>query len=748
MPAHGQIAVGGQVAAGDLAHLREEALGNVLVFALIGWYGWCAVLFPGNAGFHAVWCGPVLMLAGLGAGVLLRKRHPSLAGAAVLAGMATGALHHVWLQGLGLTPYLLAVVVGLTGLLFGLQAVLVAMAACGGLVIAIGALRWGYPIYAGDLWAPVLVIGAVGITSALAVRNLYTALYWAWDRTLAAQRNEKELRERRAELARTAKALDEACQRLEHLNYDLAQAREAAEEARLIKQQFTTNVSHELRTPLNVIVAFSEMMYLSPESYGGVPLPPEYLGDAREIYRASQSLLRLIDDVLDLSQIEAQRLRLQLEPVPLPEVVAEALGIMRPLVRGKNIELRAEIPTDLAPLLMDRARVRQVLLNLLNNARRFTPKGSITVSAVAEPQAVRITVADTGIGIAPEDQDKVFQEFRQLDGSSTRQRDGTGLGLAISKRFVEMHGGRIWVESEGIPGKGAAFHFTLPLNGQGSTAAHLQRTALTLARPGGRGRTLLAVGQDPAAIRLLEQALEEYRVVPVADVAEVPQLAAELQPQAVLLNAAQGRPAWRRARQLRRTLGGTVLPILLCPLVSERQMGQDLGVIDYLVKPIARQALVDLLNRLGPDTGRILIIDDDPRMAQVLSRMIRSTGRPCEVRRAHRGQAGLREMRHERPDLVLLDLVMPGMDGQAVLAKMREDPDLAAVPVVIITAQEHTPAAERRLSGGVIQVSREAGFSNEEALAYLRHMLEAGVAPAVRETQGAEGNRGIEERGN
>ncbi|MDI7276174.1 MAG: ATP-binding protein [Anaerolineae bacterium] len=732
MSAQDQATVRGRVAAGDLAHLREEALENVLIFAAIGWYGWCATLFPGNPGFNAAWRGPALMAVGLGTAFLMRKRHPSLAGAVALAGMAAGALQQVWLQGLGVTPYLLAVVVGLTGLLFNLHAVLAAMVACGGLVIAIGSLRWGHPAYSPELLAPALVIGAVGVTSALAVRNLYTALYWAWDRTMAAQRNEKELRERRAELARTAKALDEACQRLEHMNYDLAQAREAAEEARLLKQQFTTNVSHELRTPLNVIVAFSEMMYLSPESYGGVPLPPEYLGDVREIYRASQSLLHLIDDVLDLSQIEAQRMRLRLEPVSLAEVVSEALDIIRPLVRGKEIELSTELPVGLPRVLMDRARVRQVLLNLLNNARRFTPRGSITVRAVQEDDEVRVTVADTGIGIAPSDHEKVFQEFRQLDGTITRQRDGTGLGLAISKRFVEMHGGRIWVESEGIPGRGSSFHFTLPLGGQGPAAAGLQRTGLVLKRPAGRGRTLLAVGQDAGGVRLLEQALEEYRIVPVADPAVVPQLVAETQPRAVLLNPAQGRAAWLAARQLRRALAEAPVPVLLCPLVTDQHLGRDLGVVEYLVKPISRQALMALLDRLGAGTGRVLIIDDDPRMAQILLRMIRSAGRQCQVRRALRGQAGLRAMQRERPDLVLLDLVMPGMDGRAVLSRMREDPELRSIPVAIITAQEHTPEVERRLSGGVIQIGREAGFSNEEALAYLRQILEATSMPSVQ----------------
>ena len=719
------------VAADDLEHLRQEALGNVLILGLVGLYGWCATLFPARAGFDPVWRGPVLMAVGLALAAVTRKRRPSLAAAALLLGLATASLHTIWLLGMGVAPYLLSVTVGLTGLLFDFRAVLAAAVACGGLMLGIGSLRWQIPAYSAELLAPLLVIGAVGITSALSVRNLYLALYWAWDRAVAAQRNEKELRERRAELARTAKALDEACQRLEYLNYDLARARQAADEARLLKQQFTTNVSHELRTPLNVIVAFSEMMYLSPESYGGVTLPPEYLGDVREIYRASQSLLHLIDDVLDLSQIESQRLTIHPEPVVLADVVAEALDIMRPLMRGKEIELRSELPAGLPPVLIDRARVRQILLNLLNNARRFTDHGSITVHAAPAATEVQVTVADTGIGIAPSDHEKVFEEFRQLDGTITRRRDGTGLGLAISRRFVEMHGGRIWVESEGIPGRGSKFHFTLPLVRK-TVAPGLQRTPVALKRPQGRGRKLLVLDHDSDIVRLLEQGLGEYQVVPVPGVSEAIELVGQVEPQAILLNPARGREAWQQARLLRKSLGRNRLPIVLCPLVGERRLGRALGVVGYLVKPISRQALGALLDRIGNSVERVLIVDDDPRMAQVLARMIHSTGHSCRVARAYNGRAGLQEMQRERPDLVLLDLVMPEMDGQAMLSRMRQDRELRTIPVAVITAQEHTPDEERRLGGGVVQVRSSAGFSNEEALAYLRHILEATVTPTIR----------------
>ncbi|MDI7274652.1 MAG: histidine kinase dimerization/phospho-acceptor domain-containing protein, partial [Anaerolineae bacterium] len=338
------MAIADGMAATNLSDLRQGALRSVLLGLLAGLYLWVGALYLSSEGFSVGFAAPAWAAAGCAVAMVSRKRRPSLAAAALVGGLALSILCAVWVSGVRLAPHFLATVVALAGLFYGLEVVLSVTIACCAAVMLIGTLRFELAPFSGDLLAPVLVVGTVGILSALAVRNLYIALYWAWDRTMAAQRNERELRERRAELARTAKALDEACRRLEYLNYDLARAREVAEEARLLKQQFTTNVSHELRTPLNVIVAFAEMMYLSPQSYGGVPLPPEYLGDVREIYQASQSLLRLIDDVLDLSQIEAQRLRLRLEPGDAGEVIAEALEIIRPLVRGTSAASSISLP--------------------------------------------------------------------------------------------------------------------------------------------------------------------------------------------------------------------------------------------------------------------------------------------------------------------------------------------------------------------------------------------------------------------
>ncbi len=726
---------------GDLVYLRGEGLRTALLFSAIGIYAWYAVIFPGSDGYGPGFLAPTVGLVGLAAAFVTRRKRPAEAAGVLVACLVSALLLASWLGGLRVAPYMLAAVLGMAGLLFSMRWVLYLTALCSVLVLAAGVLH-GHPLLTPETLAPVMVIACVGITSALSVRNLYTALYWAWESASAARRDQEELRERRAELARTARALDEACQRLELMNYELAQAREAAEEARLLKQQFTNNVSHELRTPLNVIVAFSEMMHLSPESYGGVPLPPEYRGDVQEIYLSSQHLLRLIDDVLDLSQLESQHIKLRLEPVRPADVIAEAVDIMKPLVRGKPVALQADAPDDLPSVYMDRARIRQVLLNLLNNARRFTDRGAITVSARIEEGQLRIIVMDTGIGIAPADHEKVFEEFRQIDGSTTRRADGTGLGLAISKRFVEMHGGRIWVESEGVPGLGSRFTFTLPLaRVVAAEPQGLQRTPLALKEPAGRGRTLLALGCDESTVHLLEQGLEHYHLLPVADVAALPVLVEQCHPHALVINATLGHETWQEVHDLRQRAGPDV-PIVLLPLVNDRRMAQELGVEDYLIKPISRAAISQLLARLGKGVRCILVIDDDTRMARVLARMIRGVGHHYRVLSAYDGEDGLRRMRRDQPDLVLLDLVMPGLDGYAVLAAMRQDPALHDIPVVIVTAQERTPVEERRLSSGTLTVSQGVGLTNEEALIYLRALLDAMSTVALRRRPSEAGESG------
>jgi len=724
------VQVAKHVTTGDLIELRQESLRTVLIGAAIFGYLWCLVLFqPANLYVRgylgAIAWAPLPLGVGLIAALLLRKRYLSLAAAVAILGMTATIIFLMWRLEMTTAAYLLAVVVSLTGVLFGIRTVIGVAALSCLVIIWTGVHHWQCVPFDPQVIMPILVVCAVGMLSSMGVRNLYTALSWALDRAMAAQRNEEEARAHRGELARTLKALTEAYQRLEYANYDLARAREVAEEASLNKQRFVAIVSHEMRTPLNVLTALSEIMYFSPERYSDTALPPELRRDVREIYRSSKHLLRLIDDVLDMAQIEAGRMRVEFKPAELHDIVTNVLNMIRPFVREKGILLNAELPPDLPPVLIDRDRIQQVLLNLLNNAQRYTERGSITVRAVHEGDYITVTVADTGVGIPPSEQEDMFKEFYQVEGLVAKGQSGCGLGLAICRRFIEMHGGRIWLESDGIPGHGSKFHFTLPVVGaEQIKTSQLQRNWLPAQPPTSRGRTLLLLDQDPAIRAMLERALETYQIMPVGDTAKISQLAQELHPQAVVVNAVHEH-AGQQAKEARRQLIHTTIPVIMCPLVGKKHIGQMLGVLDYLVKPIGREALMNVLERSGDSTYRVLVVDDDPQIARLITRMLETSAREYEVTCASNGIEGLREMRTRRPDILLLDLVMPKMDGRAMLAEMRADPTLRDVPVVVITAQEHTPEEERQVGHKLLSVQSEAGFTNAESLTYLRHILEA-----------------------
>ena len=342
-----------------------------------------------------------------------------------------------------------------------------------GLVVALGSgsLLWslsGTPAFAflsPDLafqvgCAAVLVVACAWVLE----RNMIVAVDWWLHSYEQALRNADEARNHRAQLVTALKQLDIAYYRLERANASLELAWKAAEAAEHSKSEFVTNISHELRTPLNLIVGFSEMIVTSPESYG-VSLPAAYRGDLNEIYRSAQHLLKLADDVIDLARVGSGRMALAREPLDLEQVIQDACDIIRGYVAAKGLFLRIDIRPGLPILEIDRLRIRQVLLNLLTNAARFTTRGGITVGASAATGLVQVSVSDTGQGILPDDLPKVFDEFYHVDGDAPWNRQlagfgGAGLGLPISKRLVELHGGQMGVES--TSGTGTSFWFTLP----------------------------------------------------------------------------------------------------------------------------------------------------------------------------------------------------------------------------------------------------------------------------------------------
>lgn len=564
------------------------------------------------------------------------------------------------------------------------------------------------------------MVWSTAILCWLSGRPTRTALEWAWRSYLLALNRTEELRDQRGELGRLAKSLNETCIRLEEMNWELERARRSAEEARRLKTEFAAMISHELRTPLNMVIGFSEMMMGAPHAYAGQPLPSGYRQDVEAIYRNACQISRLISDVLDLSQIEAQRMALERDDSSLSQIVDEAVATLRPHFERLGLALRVAVPDDLPRLYVDANRIRQILINLLNNAARFTDHGGVTIDARLEEDNVVVAVADTGVGIAPEDLPYVFQDYRQV-GPSNRRHGGSGLGLAICKRFAEMHGGFMWVES-GV-GQGSTFYLSLPLCDNVVSAP----SSLGPAPRAATSRTVVVLDRDPEAARVFQRYLDSYRVVHAASAGQLSRLMSEAVPQAIVVggpSALEQVESWwgqcPRDGRLRD------LPVFTCEVSSQRALVEQLGVARYLVKPLHRDQLLATLRRVGKDIRDLLVVDDDPDMLSLIDRLIRSSSRRLRTRQAGDGVRALELLRERRPDLVLLDLQMPGMGGLEVLRQMREDPGLREVPVAIITAQEEPGEPFRARSLGL---SRADGLMVGEMMRCLRSSLDALLEP-------------------
>jgi signal transduction histidine kinase/CheY-like chemotaxis protein len=490
-----------------------------------------------------------------------------------------------------------------------------------------------------------------------------------------------EARQRRGELYRVVRAFEEATYRIERMNNELIVARREAELARALKARFSTMVSHELRGPLNLILGFSAMMALSPEKYEE-PLPDCYLADVDAIYRNSEHLAVLVDDILDLSQIEVERLPLVKDRLDVEhDVIRKVLEIIRPLAERKGLRIHAEISQELPWIIADAVRLRQVLLNLLNNALRHTERGSITVHATNRERDLLISVRDTGVGIPSEHIPKLFQEFTGIQLSDTGEQGGSGLGLSISKHLVELHGGEIWVESQ--KGVGTVFSFTVPLPGIANLPTRVSTGQIPQLRE--MEKVCLLVNDDLVIARLLGRHLEGYHVIGVPNEQQILGLIEQLHPRAIITYPGMD-------QQIERQLEDAPydVPIVSFDL-SHPEQDYLSGIASYLVKPIAAESLRTVMQQTlssACEEPLVLLVDDEPDALRLLERMLTSLPYPYKILRAYGGKQALELMKGEIPDVVLLDLIMPDLSGEEVIQGMRADENLCDVPVVIISAQD------------------------------------------------------------
>ena len=427
-------------------------------------------------------------------------------------------------------------------------------------------------------------------------------------------------------------------------------------------------------------------------------------------------------------------MELAFEDVHITDLINSVLSTASGLVKDKPVELIKEIEPDLPIIHADPIRVRQVLLNLVSNAAKFTEEGHIKVFARKEKgphglPEILIGVEDTGTGIAPEDQDKLFKPFSQVDASPTRKTGGTGLGLSISRNLIEMHGGRIWVESE--VGKGSTFYFTLPIIQPSQYAGEENE------------RIVLAVDDDTDVIHLYQRYLTPmgYRVVPLTDPNMAVARARELKPIAIILDIMMpGRDGWQVLQDLKQHPETREIPIIISSIIEEKEKGFSLGAADYITKPVSEEELLRALRRIDPD-GKIedvLIVEDDDSDRYLIARLLEELG-TFAIRTASNGEEALQRIREQRPGVVILDLLLPELDGFTVLEEIRSTPEWQDVPVIIFTAANLSPAEHARLRSASQGLIHKGAQGTEALLQQIQQVLQRVTKAAETSEETAAG---------
>lgn len=711
----------------ELEEILQQLRSETVKFALVGLVIAAMAILQGNSFFSNVFLNFAIMLALAGLAILswlIQRYNPQAASWVIIIGTLGAIFLLAYQNSLGSILWLIFLPVGLTTLMMGFGF---------GITIALGCtiLFWLLPdsiLAISPLIRMIAIIGIWGTVGMLwlALRPLLTVIQFAWNGYQDNHNLIEKMRDNQLKLQETLEDLTNANKQLTRMTQQAEAFRKVAEEERHTKERFVANVSHELRTPLNMIVGFCEMITQEPDTYGG-DIPQALLADLTVVLRNGQHLSSLINDVLDLSQLDAGRTALTKESVSMAEIIQAAVVAVRPLYDSKNLYLETKIPEDLPLVFCDRTRIREVILNLLSNAGRFTSSGGVKVEVCKNEKDVEISVSDTGPGITKENLQKIFQPFEQLENTVRRQYGGTGLGLSISKGFVELHGGKMNVKSQF--GVGTTFSFSIPID----LPVEMKFDALRWfspyhsfepryrsphIKPSNVRPHIVVVEKGGSLNRILTRYLDVVEITRVENIEQAADALSQLPVQAILINDLQSQEAYNELN--RSNILPSDIPVLICSVPGVQETTSSLGVSDYLIKPVSQEILYQSIDRLKAPIKTVLVVDDDPDSLQLVGRMLMAAGRDYRVLRTNNGTEALEILKRERPDLILLDLIMPEMDGFQFLANKEKYPEVQSIPVILISARD--PLGQPIVSKTLLATSRD-GLSASQLLMCLEALI-------------------------